>query len=191
VAGGFSTTVCTEALREFTVETLPPMLAEAGVESYPKTVFAALVKCLTPNVMAKLLRDGGLLAGLAATPADADARDAELLSGGHVTGLHHMLCVGQMRGKPSVHVVSTAFVGGDTKHRAKIVTSNLLQSYPAGVVCKVNYAVRKTAYRSGEQAASECASELRAAVERGAWGEFLSADGEGCAEGKDGGKGSV
>ena len=76
--------------------------------------------------------------------------------------------------------VSTAFVGGDKTHRAKLVTSNLLQSYAAGVVCKVNYAVRKTAYRSGAQAADECATELRAAVERGAWGEFLSADGEGC-----------
>ena len=45
---------------------------------------------------------------------------------------------------------------------------------------------------SGAQAAGECASELRAAVERGAWGEFLSADGEGGADGKeDGGKGGV
>ena len=179
VTGGYSKTVCEEALRELATETLPPLLAAAGADSYPKAAHAALAKCLTPNMLAKLLREAGLLAAMAAGPADADARDAELLSAGHASGVCHVVCLGRMKGKPSLHVVTTAFVGGDKRHRAKLVTSNLLQSYAPGVVCKVNYAVRKTGYRSGAQAAGECATELRAAVERGAWGEFLSADGEG------------
>ena len=35
-------------------QVLPPLLAAAGMESYPKAVFAAIAKCLTPNVMAKV-----------------------------------------------------------------------------------------------------------------------------------------
>jgi hypothetical protein len=59
-----------------------------------------------------------------------------------------------------------------------MVSSNLLQATDDGQVCKINFLVKKTGFKSTVEAVSENLSELHAAVSAGKWSAYLSTDSE-------------
>jgi len=187
VTGGYTKTVCDEACAEF-VKLVGRLLSEAGCDTFDVGVYGKLIKCLSMNAGAKLLRQHGLLAhGAISSIAadDADGRDRELAEK-HMLQLRHTIAVGVTSGKPAVHIISNAFVGSEEQHgadgfspcRVKMVSSNLLQATDDGQVCKINFLVKKTGFKSTVEAVSENLSELHAAVSAGKWSAYLSTDSE-------------
>ena len=111
VTGGYTKTVCDEACAEF-VKLVGRLLSEAGCDTFDVGVYGKLIKCLSMNAGAKLLRQHGLLAhGAISSIAadDADGRDRELAEK-HMLQLRHTIAVGVTSGKPAVHIISNAFV---------------------------------------------------------------------------------
>merc|ERR1712167_121036 len=109
-------------------------------------------------------------------PDDAEGRDRELAAS-YLLQLQHTITIGTTSGKHAVHVISNAFVGTEEAHskdgfspcRIKMVSSNLLQPTEEGKICKMNYVVKKTTFKSTVEAVSENLSELHAAVCAGRW----------------------